>query len=253
MGRTANLLIQTLAYLVLLELGLVAAVLYWPNFEENIGAIRSLAGPIPMLQDLADQIEATGVFGYIAGQHFFKGCNTLGTAAAILFAVGAIAGEAHRGTLEILLARPYSRLRTLSERYLTGWLALTLPIFASSLSIPWLAEQVDELVDLKPFLLCAVHASVFLTAIYSIAFFLSSVGSHPTRIALACLFGSTFAFSMYMVKVVTRYSPFRLCDIEDFVRIEGSGTLDYATLAPLALVSVLLFALSAFAFSRRVP
>jgi len=33
------------------------------------------------------------VIGYISGQHFFKGCNTLGTAAAVLFAVGAVAGD----------------------------------------------------------------------------------------------------------------------------------------------------------------
>jgi ABC-type transport system involved in multi-copper enzyme maturation permease subunit len=60
------------------------------------------------------------VFAYVTGQHFFKGCNTLGTAAAVLLAVGAVAGEAHRGTLEIWLARPLSRRRILSERWVQG-------------------------------------------------------------------------------------------------------------------------------------
>ena len=114
MGRFSGLFLYMLGYFVILELMLVGAVLYWPNFEGNLESVRALSSPIPALRDIINDIEETGVFGYISGQHFFKGCNTLGTAAAVLFAVGAVAGEAHRGTLEILLARPYFDAMTMA-------------------------------------------------------------------------------------------------------------------------------------------
>ena len=253
MGRLSGLFLYSVAFFVILELMLVAAILYWPSFSENIGAVRTLIGGIPAVGDLLDELEDAGVFGYIAGQHFFKGCNTLGTAAAALFAAGAVAGEAHRGTLEILLARPYSRARILAERYLAGLLAFGLPIFLTSATIPWLAEQVDEIVDLESFLLGSVHQTVFLLVIYSAAFLLSTLGSNPTRIALTVLFVTTFMFAIYMIKVVTKYSLYRLCDLGDFIDIETSRTLNWHVLGPLLGVSAVLVAASLAAFRRRVP
>jgi ABC-type transport system involved in multi-copper enzyme maturation permease subunit len=253
MGRFSGLFLYMLGYFVILELMLVGAVLYWPNFEGNLESVRALSNPIPALRDIMNDIEETGVFGYIAGQHFFKGCNTLGTAAAVLFAVGAVAGEAHRGTLEILLARPYSRLRILLERYLAGALALTVPIFLSSATIPWLTDRVGEAVDLQSFLLGSAHQSIFLLSIYSTTFLLSTLGNNPTRIALLVLFTTTFLFAIYMIKVVTDYSFYRLCDIRDFIKIEDQRALDWTTLGPLLAASVVLFGLSYAVFRRRVP
>ncbi len=241
-----------LVYFVILELMLVAAVLFWPDFAENVDAIRLMA-PIPALRDMLDQIEEGGAYAYIAGQHFFKGTNTMGTAAAVLFSVGAVAGEVHRGTLEILLARPYSRFRILTERWVLGALALTLPIFASSATIPWLSERVDETTELASWMLGSFHASCILLAIYSVTFFFSTIGSNPTRIAIFMLFIGTFQFALYMIKKVTHWSLYRLADIQDFMAIEQTGSLDWTVCASLLGVSALFFAASHWAFLRRVP
>ncbi len=253
MGRLGGLFLFALAFFVLLELMLVAAILYWPNFEENLGAIRAMAAPLPALGELVDTIEETGAFGYITGQHFFKGCNTLGTAAAVLFAAGSIAGEAHRGTLELLLARPQSRLWILAERWLAGAAALALPVFLSTLTIPWLAARVGEVLPLRPYVLGAVHQTLFLLAIYGFTFLLSSLGSNPTRIALGVLFLTTFEFAIYMIKVVTHASLFRLADIQVFIEIADRDGLDWSICGPLAAVSALFFAASYAVFRRRVP
>src|SRR6186997_3301508 len=124
MGRTYVFLGgASLALTVILELMLVAAIRFFPNFEEHFETLRILAG-ISSLQGIMNQIEESGVVGYVVAQQFFKGCNTLGTAAAVLFAVGAVAGEVHRGTFELWLARPFTRSRLLAERFATGALAL---------------------------------------------------------------------------------------------------------------------------------
>jgi ABC-2 type transport system permease protein len=240
------------AYALILEVMLVAAMHYWPSFEENIDALR-LAIPVPVVQDMFDVLAARGVDAYVIAQQFFKGCNTLGTAAAVLFAAGAVAGEVHRGTLEIWLARPFSRARILSERWLAGALALAVPIFLSSATIPWLAERVGESVELRPLMLCSAHQLVFLLTIYSLTFLLSTVGANPIRIALTVLFLTTLEFALYMVKTVTHASYYRLADFDDFLAIFDRGVLDWGVCGPLLAISALLFVAAQLAFRRRVP
>jgi ABC-type transport system involved in multi-copper enzyme maturation permease subunit len=242
----------TLAYLVLLEALLAAAILYWPNFEENVGALKLMA-PIDMLKDMVDTLAQGGIEAYVTGQHFFKGCNTLGTAAAALFAAGAVAGEVHRGTLEIWLARPFTRRRLLLERWITGALALCLPIFLTTLSVPWLLTYVDAEIELGPLMLGALHQSVFLLCLYALTFFLSCVLDNPLGIALIVLFFTTLEFAIYLVKVVTHTSIYRLADIEVFMKLMKRGELDLAQIVPMLLFSAAALAASLFAFQRKVP
>ncbi len=243
---------RVLGYALVLEGMLAPAILFWPNFRDNLGALKTLA-PLPMLKDMVDELGQGGVGAYVVGQQFFKGCNTLGTAAAVLFAMGAVAGEAHRRTLEIWLARPVSRARQLTERYLTGAAALLVPVYATTATIPWLLARVDESMELGELMLCATHQSFSLLAIYSVTFLLSSLGRNPTGIAVAMLFLTTFQFAIYLVKQVTHYSFFRLTDVRVFMKILGSGELPWRFALPLLALSVLSFAGAQLAFARRVP
>lgn len=254
MGRTLrSWTVTTLAFTVVLELMLAAAIVWWPNFRENLGSVKLLAKPLPMLTDMIDQIESYGVDAYVIGQHFFKGCNTLGSAAAVLFAAGAVAGEAHRGTLEIWLARPVTRLRLALERYLAGQAALWLPVLLTTASTPWLLATVDETIDLPGLMLCAVQQSLFLGAFYSITFALSCAGSQPSRIALGMLFFSIFEFALYLVKTLTDTSLFRLTDIQTLTEVLRTGHIDPRILASLLALNLGGFALGARFLSKRVP
>ncbi len=240
-------------FFVVLEMMLAAAIYWWPNFMENIGGIKALAAPVPMLKELVDQVDKGGVAGYVVGQHFFKGCSTLGTAAAILFASGAVAGEAHRGTMELWLARPVSRLRLLTERYVLGLLAVALPVFATSLTVPWLLELVDQTMELPDLLRCSVHMSAFLAVVYSIAFLWSSLGSEPLRISFVMLFASILTFAIYLVETITNYSLYRIVDIKVFMEIVMENQLDWRYVAPMLALTGVLYVLSFKAFAKRVP
>lgn len=242
----------SLVFFVLLELMLVAAILYWPEFEKNVGAIKALA-PLDVLKNMVDTLAQGGVEAYVNGQHFFKGVNTLGTLAAVLFASGAVAGEAHRGTLEVWLARPFSRRRLLLERYLAGALALIVPIFLTSATIPWLLTFVDQEMDLYALMLCSAHASAFVLVLYSLAFFLSSLASNPMPLALGVLMLTIFEFALYLVKGITRYSIFRLVDFDDYGAIMSDRTLDPTIFGGLLLASLALYVAADRAFARRVP
>lgn len=250
--RGRALLLTALGYAVILELLLMAAVAYWPQFRENVLVLRGMA-PLPALREMIDLIAEGGVVPYVAGQHFFKGANTLGTLAAVLFAVGAIAGEAHRGTLEIVLARPYSRLRVLTARWIEGALAVLVPVFLTTATIPWMEGWAEEEFELYPLLLCAVHQSALLLALYGVTFFLSAIGSNPIKIAVAMLFFSTFSFAIYFVKQVTHASLYRLTDIEDFMRIHDTIELDWRVCGPLLGIALAAYVAAVYAFRRRVP
>jgi ABC-type transport system involved in multi-copper enzyme maturation permease subunit len=231
-----------LAYFVVLELLLAAAILFWPDFESNLAALRSMA-PLDALKGIVDQIGEAGVTAYVNGQHFFKGCNTVGMLAAVVFAMGAVAGEAQRGTLEIWLARPLSRRRILCERWTAGALAVALPVFATSATVPWLLDRVHEEMSL----------SIFLIAIYSTTFLFSCLGSRPILIAFGMLMFTIFEFALYMIQDVTHASIFRLADIDVYAGIGAVHTLDAGIVVPLLLVIAATLWGSLAAFARRVP
>ena len=246
-------LLPSLAFLVILELHLALFIWYWPQFEEQASQIRNLL-PFESLQKTFDDIASRGVGSYIHFQHFVKFSNILGTVAAAFFSCSAVAGEAHRGTLEIWLARPYSRTRLLLERWLTGALALALPIVLSTATIPWLLERlVDEELALGPLLLSSVHQSIFLLAIYAISFLWSTLSTHPIRIAMTLLFVALFEGVLYLVQGINDWSIYRLADLQDHWRIASEHALDWRVVGPLlAFVAALLLA-SDRAFRRRVP
>lgn len=254
MSRDAkSYLLRGAFFCLVLEAMLVPAIIWWPSFAKNISAIKSLASPMPFLRDSVNLVGETGVAGYVVLQHFFKAGNTLGVTAAVLLAMGAIAGEAHRGTLEMWLARPVTRTRLMTERYVMGLLALVLPVFLTSCTIPWLLGYVDETMRYGTLLLCSVHQSLFLAGVYGMTFFLSAIGSEPYRIAFFMLFLSIFEFAIYLVKTITHYSLFRLVDIETMVQITIRDSLLWHVEALFAGTVVAFYAASLWALKRRVP
>ncbi|MDG1983848.1 MAG: ABC transporter permease subunit [Planctomycetota bacterium] len=246
-------LLYGLGFFVVLEIMLVAAVYWWPTFEQNLPSIKAIAAPIKMLSSLVDQVDQFGVSGYIVGQHFFKGCSALGTAAAVLFGANAIAGEAHRGTMEVWLARPVSRRRLMGERWFGGLLVVIAPVFASSTTVPALLGMFDKTMAMSDLMRCSVHMSAFLAAIYSVAFLWSCYGSEPMRISFVMLFASVMVFALYLVEGVTHYSLYRLVEIKVFMRIITEDAMNWTLLAPMLGCVVIAYALSSRAFLKRVP
>jgi len=252
MERTVrSYLLPALGYFVVLQLMLIAAIYYWPDFRENVGTFRKMAPAA--LKGLVDAFGSGGVSSYVNGQHFFKGCNTLGTAAAVLFSMGAVAGEAHRGTLEIWLARPFTRRRLLLERWVTGALALCIPVFLTSATIPRLLAMHGETMDYSDLMLCSVQQSLLLLIIYSITFLWSVYSSRPARLALVMLFASTMQFALYLVKGITHFSLYRLSDLNVYSEILLRNELNLALVLPMVALIGVLLSLSLHGFARRTP
>lgn len=242
-----------LGYLVVLTAMLAGAIYWWPSFAVNLGQLKVFASPLPMLGEMLTEIEKGGAAAYVVGQHFFKAGNTVGVGAAILFASGAIAGEAHRGTLELWLSRPVSRARLLTERFVAGLLATVAPIFAASSLVPWMLRWSGETMDLGDLWRCSFHCAALLAGIYSVAFLWSAASSDPLRIIFVLLMFFVFQFAMYLVKTATNISLFRVADIEIYMAIVTKDRLDWRYVAPMLAVVALGYVGALRLFARRVP
>ena len=129
-------LLYSFGFFLVLETAIAAAIYWWPTFEDNAQNIINIASRIPVLGGLATTVKEKGVSAYVYGQQY--SVRRLGTAACVLFAAPAVAGEVHRGTMEMWLARPVSRFRLFTERWV-GFVAIAVPVILSSLSIAWMS------------------------------------------------------------------------------------------------------------------
>ena len=81
-----------IGYIVILEVALVAAILYWPRFRDNTPQIAKLV-PFESLQNLLEAVEIEGYRPYLAIQQWFKGCSLFGLAAAAFLTSGLVARD----------------------------------------------------------------------------------------------------------------------------------------------------------------
>ena len=61
---------RALALTLTLEALLVPAVLFWPNFRDNLDSLRGMM-PFKAARDMLDQFGSAGAAGYVCGQQFF--------------------------------------------------------------------------------------------------------------------------------------------------------------------------------------
>jgi ABC-type transport system involved in multi-copper enzyme maturation permease subunit len=240
-------------FFLLLEGNLVLSLLFYPDFRDHMPVWAKIA-PLQAVKELLQTIEEAGFLAYLVAQQFFKAVNSLGTAAATLFAMGAVSREVENRTIEILVSRPFSRRRILASKFLVGAFALVLPVLVSSASAVPLARAIPgigETVPAGPILLAGAHASLFLLAIYAATFLGSTIASDATRVAFLVLGVSTLSFALYLVNQVTHYSMYRLSDVPTYLRILRSGALPIGTDLALVGVTAALFLASDRVFGRR--
>ncbi len=209
-------------YLVLLTGALVAAVLYWPEFRDNVPAIYKLV-PFDALKDLIGEIERFGYWAYFALQQFFKGCSLFGLAAAALFGSGLVAREADQKTAEFLLSRPVSRRRVLLVRFAVAAVLLVVPVFLSTLVGWWVSGMVGETLEGPALFAASAYLSLFLLVQLAFCVWLSAGAEHQLRAGVVLIGLVLLQFALYLVKGVGDYTLFALVDVTTLSAIQGGG------------------------------
>lgn len=118
---------------------------------------------------------------------------------AVSYAGGSLASEIEKGTIEILLAAPLSRLKIYFSRYFAGFIILIFFNALSFFSVMPLAEIYDIKYVFKNYLTLFIMASLFSLAVFSISYFLSAIFSERSKVYV--LAGGTLLL-MYVLNVV---------------------------------------------------
>jgi len=211
--------VVALAYLVILEIGVVAAVTMWPNLKAEAAAIGRLF-PAKFLQRMfsaiSDPNQALAFNAYMAAQLFFKGTNIVALAFGVLLGTGMVARERENQTLEFLLARPISRSHVLRSKFAVVALAMLLPIFITSMSAVPLSWFVEEALDPWRVLAASLHAAAFALLFLTATTVASVVCRSQVHVAAAVGAFIIVQVVVFFVQVIRVASIFRLADFDVF-------------------------------------
>lgn len=241
------------AYTAILVVNLVFTALAFPTFETHytlvVNLVPDFLGVVKkaLLSAGHDRLAV-----FLGINHFFKGANVVGSAAAIVLALGTVVREVETGTIVLLLSRPVSRRRLLASWAAVHLLGLVAPLVVLSAFVP---ELVHTLVGREaargPMLLGALHASAFVFAAYAISLVFAVTLSEQIHVATAA--GSLFvlSFLLYFVDATRPYTLFRLSSMDVYLDLARGGAFAWPEFFGCLALGVASLIAAAFLFERR--
>lgn len=127
----------------------------------------------------------TSLEGFLAGENFSIMWPIILIVLALAFASSTIAGEIDRGTIEILLAQPISRIKIFLSKYFAGLIMLLIFVFASVFSAVPLALLYNVDFNLQSYLAISILGTLFGFSILGISIMFSSIFSEGGKASSA--------------------------------------------------------------------
>lgn len=181
-------------------------ILLFPSMEK-IGQdlMTYMEALSPAITDLFPISEATfaSIENFLALEHYSLMVPLFIIFMVVAMAAASLAWEVERGTAEILLSRPISRVKLFFSRYLVGVSGLIIFIVASTLMIIPLAGLHGVDYNLTNFISISLLSLIFGWAIFSIGMFVSAVMSERSRVYM--IMGGMMV-GMYVLQIVSSIS-----------------------------------------------
>jgi ABC-2 type transport system permease protein len=234
-------------------------VAMWPSFSKESEKFLELADAYPEAVMKAMNIDIMSMFGslegFIAGEHFSIIWPIILIILTLSYASSAIAGEIDKGTIELLLAQPISRLKIFFAKYFSGLAIIVAFILLSNFSVvPFaLLHSVDF--KLQNYLTISILGFLFAFAIYGICMMLSSLFSargKPMAITggLLIIMYALNVFSAFQESVENlKYASF--FHYYDFASAAIHNQLDSLNVAVFLTVGVVTTVIGAYIFVKR--
>lgn len=189
-------------YIVVASLLLIMYTAMFPSFSTQQEQWNQVVKTIPENMMKAFNLQDYSLSSYhsfIASEEYSITWPVLLIILAISFAGGALAGEVEKGTIEILLAQPISRIKLFLSRYLSGLIAITTYVAVTVfLAIP-LAEIFNIKYSASHFVFLALIAWLFGWAVFSLAMMLSAIFSDRGKVYFI---SAGILVLMYVVNIV---------------------------------------------------
>lgn len=177
----------------------------FPEIQKQADQLNELLKAYPESFMKAFGIDsATSMFStlenYLSTEMFTFFWPILMISVAISLAGYAIAGDIDKGTIEMVLAQPISRVKLFVSRYMAGVLGLTAFSLVSAFSPMMWAELHGIAYDPKKFGVLFLGCVLFSLAVFGLAMLASSVVSDKGKVAM--ITGGTVAL-MYVLNIIS--------------------------------------------------
>jgi len=230
-------------------------LIFYPSFSQS-GALESIAQNLPpqLRGILGDLSSLKVVGGYINSEILSMRIPLLMSIMSIALAVGQTAGDEEKGTLQTLLALPVSRVRVLTEKYLS----ILIMLAGASIGI-WFGLElglvnIHESASAWLLVQAVFNTWLIMVAFGSVAFCIGAVtGKRGLAVGIGSLFAflsffiTSFSDSVEKLKPIGKLSLYHVYT-ETNVAVHGLNGHNALILAGTSLV---LFGISLFVFSRR--
>jgi len=171
---------------ILVNIGLLWMYIgLFPAFKSQSAAMTEMLKAYPesfMKAFNFDIASFNTIEGFLSTEQFSFMWPLLVILMTIGFAGTAFAGEIEKGTIEVLLSQPVSRLKLFISRYLAGLFSLIVFVLFSIFSAIPIMKIYDINFKLENFATLALLAFLFGLAIYSIGMFLSAIFSDKGKV-----------------------------------------------------------------------
>lgn len=234
-------------------------VAMWPSFSKESEKFLELADAYPEAILKAMNIDMVGMFGslegFISGEHFSIVWPIILIILTLSYASAAIAGEIDKGTIELLLAQPISRLKIFFAKYFSGLAIIVAFILLSNFSVVPFALLHNVDFRLQNYLTISILGFLFAFAIYGICILLSSLSSARGRpmaitggiliIMYALNIFSSFQESVENLKYASFFHYY------DFAAAAVNNQLGALNVAVFLVVGIITTAIGAYVFVKR--
>ena len=197
----------------------------------------------------------SSIEGFMAGEYFSLMWPIILIILIITFASAAIAGEIDKGTIELLLSQPISRLKIFFAKYFAGLTIITVFILLTNFAVVPLANLHNVDYKIQNFLTMSVLGFLFAFAVFGICMMISSFSSSRGRPAaltggmLIIMYGlnlfSAFQESLDSLKYASFFHYF------DFSAAIVHNQIDILNAMVFLAVGIVTAVMGAVIFSKR--
>lgn len=234
-------------------------VAFYPSIAKESETLKEAfkAYPPEIFQAFDIEIETfiSTFEGFIAAEHFSIVWPIVLAILIISYASASIAGEIDKGTIDLLLAQPISRLKIFLAKYFSGLFLITTFIFLSNFSVVPFALLHNVDLQIQNYLTISVLGFFLALAIFGICILVSTFSSSRGRPAaitggiLIIMYGlnifSSFQESVAFLKYASFFHYF------DYKTALINNHIDLLNLLVLSTVGIVSAVVAAIIFIRR--
>ncbi len=179
-------------------------VVFFPSVQESAAEVSQLVKNLPesLVKSFGLDAQSFVTFeGFIAGKNYSLVWPILLITLLVSLGSSFFAGEIEKGTIELLLSQPISRVKIFLGKFFAGVLILIFFIIASIFAVIPIAKFYNIDYKIEPFLKLGFVGFLFGLSVFGISLLFSAIFSERSKVVFSV---SGILILMYVVNIVSQ-------------------------------------------------